>query len=93
MKVEVKRDICIGAAPCIAVAPNVYELDDEGKAIVKADATEDLNGAIHTIKTESADDSTLLLAAQSCPVQAIFVYDDDGKQVFPANDNSNAAAA
>lgn len=93
MKVEVKRDLCIGAAPCIAVAPNVYELDDEGKAIVKDEATTEKNGDVHKINPNSADDSTLLLAAQSCPVQAIYVYDDDGKQLFPANSDSKSAAA
>lgn len=69
MKIEVKRDLCIGAASCIAVAPDVFELDDENKAIIK--------------NAKGADDQTLIDAAKSCPTQAIFVYDDNGKQIFP----------
>lgn len=68
-KVEVDRDICIGAAPCVTVAPGVFQLDEENKAYIV-----DQNGA---------DAETILLAAQSCPVQAIFVYDEDGKQIYP----------
>lgn len=85
MKVIIDRDKCIGAAPCIAVAPNVFELDDEGKAFVKDEAKNatDDDGKIR-IKTDSADDETIKTAAESCPVQAIIVYDDDGNQIFPA---------
>jgi len=69
MKIEVKRDICIGAATCSAIAPTVFELDAELKAVVK-DPT-------------GAPDSTIMEAAQSCPTLAIYIYDDAGKQVFP----------
>lgn len=84
MQVYVDRDLCIGAAPCVSVAPKVFELDDEAKAIVLPDAIESENDNKIRIKTDAADDDTLLMSAQSCPVQAIFVYDDDGKQLFPA---------
>jgi len=85
MKVFVDKNLCIGAAPCISVAAKVFELDDEGKAFVLPDAIEetDAEGRIR-IKTEAADRDTLLMAAQSCPVQAIFIYEDDGTQIFPA---------
>ena len=85
MKVVVDREKCIGAAPCIAVAPDVYELDDEGIAIIKKEAVDstDSEGRIR-IKKPVADDETLKLSAESCPVQAIILYDDDDKQIFPA---------
>jgi ferredoxin len=69
MRIEVKRDLCIGAASCLAVAPGVYELDSEMKAVVK-----DQN---------AADEKTILESARACPTLAIALYDDDGKQVFP----------
>lgn len=69
MRIEVKRDICIGAATCTAIAPDVFELDAELKSIVK-----DPHGA---------DEPTILEAAQSCPTLAIYIYDDADKQVFP----------
>lgn len=69
MRIEVKRDMCIGAATCVAVAPDVFELDDAMKAIVK--------------NPLGADDQTILDAAKSCPTLAIYIYDDADKQIFP----------
>ena len=68
-KIVVDRNLCIGAASCIAVAPGVFELDSENKAVVYND--------------HGADDETILLAAKSCPTQAILIFDEDGNQIFP----------
>ncbi len=68
--IEVDRDVCIGAAPCTAMAPNTFGLDNEGKATVLSTANED-----------STD--TILNAARACPVSAIILKDKDGKRVFP----------
>ncbi len=68
-KIEVDRDLCIGAASCIALAPGAFELDSEGKAIVK------------DLTSETAE--VLLTAAQSCPTKAIRVYDEEGNQLYP----------
>lgn len=72
-KVEVNKDLCIGSASCVAIAPDLFELDDDGKAIVKADAIYD-------------DVIQVLDSAQSCPVDAIIVYDTDGNQIWPKTD-------
>lgn len=82
MKIEVKRDICIGAAPCVAIAGAVFQLDEEGKAYI--------------VDPKGADEATIKMAAEACPVRAIFLYDDSGKQIYPpgaANDNATAQAA
>lgn len=68
-KIVVDRNLCIGAASCVAVAPGVFELDSENKAVVYND--------------KGADDDTILLAAKSCPTQAILVFDEDGNQIYP----------
>ena len=68
-KIEIDRELCIGAAPCVMVAPGVFKLDDENKATV--------------IDANGADAGTILLAAQSCPVQAISLYDENGDKVYP----------
>jgi ferredoxin len=31
----IDRDQCIGAASCVAVYPDVFEIDDEAKAVLK----------------------------------------------------------
>lgn len=69
MKIVVDRDKCISITSCVAIAPDVFELDEDGKARVKSES--------------GADEATILLAAQSCPVDAITIYDDDGNQIHP----------
>lgn len=68
-KVVIDRDACIGAASCIAVAPGTFQLDDENLAFL--------------VDPDAHDDETLLLAAQSCPTNAIIVYDAQGNQIWP----------
>lgn len=68
-KIVVDRDLCIGAGPCVTVAPGVFQLDDENKAYV--------------LDAKAADDDTIMLAAQACPVQAILLYDENGNQIYP----------
>lgn len=68
-RIFVDRDLCIGAASCVAIAPGVFALDAENKAVV--------------INDKGADDETILLAAQSCPTRAIILYDEQGNQIYP----------
>jgi ferredoxin len=68
-KIIIDRDACIGAGPCVTVAPGVFQLDEENK--------------VYVVDQNAADGDTILLAAQSCPVQAIRVIDDRGVQVYP----------
>ncbi|EJZ11616.1 ferredoxin [Mycolicibacterium vaccae] len=37
MRVEVDRDRCEGNAVCVGIAPDLFELDDDDYAVVKAD--------------------------------------------------------
>jgi ferredoxin len=67
---QIDRDLCIGAATCVAIAPKAWALDDDAKAII-----------LDTCFDET--DETLLEAARSCPVMAIIITDDKGKQVYP----------
>lgn len=69
-KVTVDRDLCIGAATCIAVAPHTYVLDSEAKAIILETAEQD-------------DEQTQLDAARACPVAAIYVEDAKGNRIYP----------
>ena len=68
-KIVVDRDLCIAAVSCIAVSGDTWELDDENKVVVTS--------------ADAADDETLLASAQACPTKAIFLYDKEGKQVWP----------
>jgi len=69
-KVVVIREKCISAASCVAIAPGVFDLDEENIARV--------------ISQDGEEDDIKLLAAQSCPTAAIIVTDtESGKQVWP----------
>ena len=69
MRAKVDRDLCIGSAMCVATAPDVFELDDEGLSRV--------------LDEGAADEETLRQAAEGCPVQAVILEDDDGNQIYP----------
>ncbi|MBI2059778.1 MAG: ferredoxin [Nitrospirae bacterium] len=69
MKVRVDRALCIGAANCVGIAPAVFKMDKENKAIV--------------LDPKGADDDTVLNAAEACPTQAIVLEDDTGNQIYP----------
>ena len=68
-EVIVDRELCIGAASCIAVAPEVFELDEENKAIIK--------------DKDAVDEQTLIDSVRSCPTNAIILKDENGKQIWP----------
>ena len=69
MMVKVDRELCIGVSNCVAIAPTVFRLDDENKAVV--------------LDPGSADEETLMEAAKSCPQNAIILEDDEGNQLYP----------
>jgi len=69
MKVQIDRDLCVGIGNCVAVAPSVFELDAENKAVV--------------LDYSSVSDDKLMSAAESCPVNAVIVLDDQDNQLYP----------
>ncbi|MBI2436655.1 MAG: ferredoxin [Candidatus Magasanikbacteria bacterium] len=68
-RIVVDKQACIGARSCVVVAPGVFQMDDDNIAYVT--------------DPDGEDEDTVLLAAQSCPVLAIYLYDEDGVQIFP----------
>ena len=64
IEITVDRALCIGSGDCVDTAPNVFQLDEEDKAVVV-----DPDGA-------SVDD--VIEAAGNCPVSAIFVVGEEG---------------
>lgn len=84
-KLSVNRELCIGAATCVAMYPQVFKLDPENKAVMlkKGGLSTSDSTDVSELDTENIDDGTLLLAAQSCPTMAISLQDESGKQVYP----------
>jgi ferredoxin len=68
--IEVDRELCYGFGDCVDSAPGVFELDDEDKSVV--------------VDPDAQDKDSIVLAAQDCPVDAIFIRDaETGEQIYP----------
>jgi ferredoxin len=61
MKGFVDKDTCIGCGLCPSLCPEIFEMDDDGKAVAK-------NVEIPEDTVDSAKE-----AEESCPVEAITV--------------------
>ncbi|MFC9835547.1 ferredoxin [Rhodococcus sp. NPDC127530] len=64
MKIEVRRDVCVGYASCMVIASDVFDVDDDNLVVVLDD---------------DPDRERLVVvqqAARSCPKSAITVTDD-----------------
>jgi ferredoxin len=66
--VEVDRNLCIGSGDCVDTAPDVFQLDEEDKAVV--------------VDPDGAPYDDVLEAAQNCPVTAISI-EGEGGDVYP----------
>ena len=84
-KVLVNKDLCIGAASCVAVMPEVFELDNENKAVIlQKNGVKNYGPAkADAFDVSNVNQETLLMAAQSCPTKAIFLYGEDDSQIYP----------
>jgi len=68
--VKIDRDLCIGAATCLAIAPEVFTLDSEAKAVILSSA-------------DQTPDDVILDAARGCPTAAISLTNAQGEKIFP----------
>lgn len=69
-KIVIDRDLCIGAASCVALAMQTFALDSENKAIL--------------LEGEGDPPDMIKLAAESCPTKAIILTDEEtGEQEYP----------
>ena len=64
LEITIDRGLCIGSGDCVDTAPDVFQLDDEDKAVV--------------VDPDGAPVDDILDAAANCPVSAIFVAGEDG---------------
>ncbi len=87
MKIEVDRELCIGAATCVALAAKTFGLDEEGKAYILNEDPEtavksDYGTVVESNKTDAMDvREAIIEGARSCPVFAIKLYEDDGTEI------------
>jgi len=70
LRVRIDRTLCVGFGDCITAAPEAFVLDDAGVAVF--------------VNPDTVERECLLLACDSCPVDAITVWDETGAQIVPA---------
>lgn len=70
LTIRIDRTRCIGTGNCVAVAPEVLELGSD-QIVTFVDEPEDI------------DRERLIEACAVCPVDALFVIDEDGNQIVP----------
>jgi|TARA_B100000678_G_scaffold81595_1_gene67871 ferredoxin len=68
--VKIDRLICVGFETCVEVAPDLFQMDEEGIAIFTSD-------------TNEVDKEIVLEACKECPVDALVVLDASGNQLHP----------
>jgi ferredoxin len=64
IQITVDRALCIGSGDCVDTVPNVFQLDEEDKAVV--------------VDPDGASVDEVVQAAGNCPVSAIFVVGEEG---------------
>jgi ferredoxin len=65
LEIEINREVCMGSGNCSFWAPGVFDLDDDGIAIL--------------VDVDAAPEEKIVLAAQGCPTQAITLIKDGEK--------------
>jgi ferredoxin len=87
LKITVNPELCFGAAACVTVSPSHFRLNDKNKAEV-LENNEDIAAGQpvyeRIIDADEAKKDELLLAARSCPVAAISIFDvETGERLYP----------
>ena len=69
LRVVIDRDQCVGFGDCVKEAPEGFTLDEETIAVFVA--------------PENVERERLLRACDACTVDAITVWDSEGRQLVP----------
>jgi ferredoxin len=69
LRVRIDRTLCVGFGDCVKESPQAFALDDENVAVFVA--------------PDGVARDALLRACDSCPVDALTVWDEEGHQIVP----------
>jgi ferredoxin len=69
LRLCIDRSLCVGFGDCVEAAPEAFQLDDENIVIF--------------VDPERVDRERLVKACDACPVDAITVWGEDGRQLVP----------
>ncbi|KKW29509.1 MAG: Ferredoxin [Candidatus Uhrbacteria bacterium GW2011_GWD2_52_7] len=85
LRIVVDPDLCIGAASCVTIAPDSFQLNTENKADV-LDHGDAPGGQSYDriVEVSEEEKDNIILGAQSCPTLAITIFDEAGNQLYPS---------
>ncbi len=84
IRIVVDPDLCIGAASCVTIAPDTFEMNVENKAeVLDHGVAIDAPAYERTMEVTEDELANIILGAQSCPTLAITVFGEDGAQLYP----------
>lgn len=81
-KVRIDQSLCIGAGTCVVLDPKGFMLDSENKAVYK-DPNDPKITYVEYEFPKPVEDFDLWQATEGCPVMAIYLYDEQGEQIYP----------
>ena len=67
--IRIDRTLCVGFGDCVEAAPDAFDLDGEGIAIF--------------VDPAAVDADRLREACDVCPVDALMIFDLEGRQIVP----------
>jgi len=70
LTIKIDRTTCIATSNCIKVSPDVFELDEE-------------RICSFVTPTNDVEKEIIIEACSVCPVNALYVLTEDGKQLVP----------
>ena len=70
LTIKIDRSTCIATKNCIRVSPEVFELDEE-------------KICSFVTPTNEVEKEIIIEACSVCPVNALYVLDNEGKQLVP----------
>ncbi len=69
LRIRIDRTLCVGFEDCAKAAPEALRMDD--------------SGVVTFVEPERIERERLVRACDLCPVDAITVWDDSGRQIVP----------
>ncbi len=69
LTVRIDRTLCVGFGNCVTAAPEAFRLAEDGVVVF--------------VKPDEVDRQGLIDACDVCPVDALSVWDESGRQIVP----------
>jgi ferredoxin len=69
LRVRIDRGLCVGFGDCVLAAPAAFRLDGDDLVVFA--------------EPEAVERERLVAACDACPVDALAVWDEEGRQIVP----------